>query len=137
MMAAVTAYAFTGVRLHAWRPPERRRRHILSMVAMLASAFVIAWLLNHGSFARRLHHLQSQAQVQPTPKGAGTQATGVGGRSARVRWDEVAVVAALIAALAAAALATRGARIPRRPWRDWHDAVSLAVDESIDDLRTE
>jgi Domain of unknown function (DUF4129) len=136
LIAAVAAYAFSEARPRAWRRPERRRRHLLSTIAMLASALAIAWLLGHGSFARRLHALQgNRAQAQPAD--GNREAPVVGGRSARLRWDEVAVVAALIAALTAAALATRRTRGPRKPWGDWQEAVSLALDESLDDLRTE
>ncbi len=59
-------------------------------------------------------------------------------RNARLRWDEVAIAAALLAGSAALVVAGRRKRRPPKPWRiRSREAVSAALDFSLDDLRTE
>jgi hypothetical protein len=60
-------------------------------------------------------------------------------RGARLRWDEVAIFAALIAGTAAFVVASRSKKRLRAPsWLSGsQEAVSLALDESLDDLRSE
>ena len=135
LLTAVAVWAVADARLE-WRRPERGRWRVVSMLSMLAASLALAWLLTHGNFARHLHAQQSaRARVEPVPNGSRTQPTAAG-RSAHIRWDEVAIVAAVIVALGAAALATSG-RKPRKPWPSWRETVSHALDESLDDLRTE
>ena len=135
LLTAVAVWAVADARLE-WRRPEHGRWRVVSMLSMLAASLALAWLLTHGNFARHLHAQQSaRARVEPVPNGSRTQPTAAG-RSAHIRWDEVAIVAAVIVALGAAALATSG-RKPRKPWPSWRETVSHALDESLDDLRTE
>jgi len=58
-------------------------------------------------------------------------------RSAQIRWDEVAIVLGLLAALGVAAFAMRKSK-PMKEWQmSSHEEVALALDESLDDLRSE
>jgi hypothetical protein len=135
LVIAIAIYAIADSRLQ-WRRPEGRRWHIATTLSMLAASLALAWLLTHSKFERRLHAQESVgAQVPPTRREVAPQPTAAG-RSARIRWDEVAIVAGLIVALAAAAVAAGGRR-RRKPGPTWQDAVSLALDESLDDLRNE
>ena len=60
-------------------------------------------------------------------------------RPAHIRWDEIAIFAALVAGTAAFVVAGRSKKRLRPP--SWltgsQQAVSLALDESLDDLRNE
>jgi Domain of unknown function (DUF4129) len=93
--------------------------------------------LTHTNFERRLH-AQESLRARAHRGGGGTaQQPTAGGRSAHIRLDEVAIVAALIVALGAAAAAAANGRRRPKPWPTWQEAVSLALDESLDDLRSE
>ncbi len=136
LVIAIAVWAAAGSRLQ-WRRPERRRWHIVTTLLMLAASFALAWLLTHTNFERRLHAQESlRVRVQPGKQGKRGQSPPTAVRSAHIRWDEVAIVAALIVALGAAAVAAQG-RKRRKPWPTWQEAVSLALDESLDDLRNE
>ena len=135
LVTAVAVWAVAGTQLE-WRRPERTRWRVFSTASMLAASLALAWLLAHGSFARHLHAQQSaRTGAQPLANGRRTRPAAAG-RSAHIRWDEVAIVAAVIVALGAAALATSG-RKRWKPWPTWQEAFSHALDESLDDLRTE
>jgi Domain of unknown function (DUF4129) len=135
LVTAVAIWAVAGARLE-WRRPERSRWRVVSTLLMLAASLTLAWFLTHGDFARRLHSQQSaRAHIRPAANGQRAEPAAAG-RSAHIRWDEVAIVAAVIVALGAAALASRG-RSRRKPWPTWQEAVSSALDDSLDDLRTE
>jgi MFS family permease len=136
LVVAIAVWALTGSRLQ-WRRPERRRWHVVTTLLMLAASFALAWLLLHSNFERRLHAQESlRLRIQPGKQGKLSQQPTSAVRSAHIRWDEVAIVAALIVALGAAAAAANG-RKRRRPWPTWQQAVSVALDESLDDLRNE
>jgi uncharacterized protein DUF4129 len=118
--------------------PQPRKWNVLGLVASFAACVVIAillahdhvWLqdLLHGRLAGKAQAAKGQKLTQPSPAHR---------RNARLRWDEVAIVAALLAALGMAGFATRRPRTPSGwPLRS-HDEVALALDESLDDLRTE
>jgi hypothetical protein len=117
--------------------PPRSRWRILSTVvsALLAAAAALIFL--HSDLGQRLQRLN--AQNQPAQQsGARTRKTSPEARNARLRWDEVAVVVALVAGCVVLVAAGKRARRPPRPWRlRSHEAVSLALDESLDDLRNE
>jgi Domain of unknown function (DUF4129) len=135
LVTAVAVWAVAGAQLE-WRRPERGRWRVASTVLMLAASLALAWFLTHGNFARHLHAQQSaRVRIRSGQNGKRAQPTAAG-RSAHIRWDEVAIVAGMIVALGAVALATSG-RKRRKPWPTWQDTVSHALDESLDDLRTE
>jgi Domain of unknown function (DUF4129) len=116
------------------RPPPKG--NLLRSLVLLAIAVLIATLIGHARL--RLHlHSPRPATNAPAAHGRPARGTTPHGRAARLRWDEVAIVAALLAALGIAALASRRTHPPPEwPLRS-HEEVALALDESLDDLRTE
>lgn len=137
-MTLIVAYVVAIQPRGAFRRP-RRRWHLLStLLGILIVGFAVAILL-HSGLAQRLQALhllgKKQAQVSHGLRGA---KAGENARNARLRWDEVAVVFVLVAGVAVLLLASRGAKHAPRPWRlRSQEAVSLALDESLDDLRNE
>jgi Domain of unknown function (DUF4129) len=116
--------------------PQRRRRNLLSSLAMFALSIALAVLLLHSRFEQRLHSLEQGLQAGRQRPGTVKQQPAV--RGARLRWDEVAIAAALLGAAAAFAVAARRTRRPPRAWGfRSREAVSAALDFSIDDLRGE
>jgi len=114
--------------------PQPRKWNLLGALVSFAAAVLIGTLIVH---ARLRLHLHTQ---QPTnaPAANGARAPGtVDRRNARLRWDEVGIVAALLAALGIAAFASRRTHPPREWTLRSHEEVALALDESLDDLRTE
>jgi hypothetical protein len=121
------------------RPPRERSSFWSSVVTLFAGAMV-AWLLVHSGALERLRgfneHLkngqasQSQLPARPPP------AKNV--RDPRLRWDEIGIVVALLAGTAVVLLASRQVKRAPRPLRlSRGEAVSAALDESLDDLRND
>jgi hypothetical protein len=134
----VVAYAVLSRRLVPWQRRSRRWR-VLTTVLTLASSALIAWLLIRHGYFHRLQALE-RGHVGVQKQGPQTHARQVGtaGRNVSIRWGEVLVVAALVAGAAIFLFARRPTRRPSRPWRlPPQEAVSLALDESLDDLRNE
>jgi hypothetical protein len=131
----VTVIAVAAVKPDAHDRPSTGRRYFTSMLA-LAGALAIAWLLAHARFERALQQLnlnpggQSQTTHHPRKPPPGT-------RGARIRWDEVAIVLTLLAAGGLVVGLRRRGRMPALPHFGAQETVSLALDESLDDLRTE
>jgi Domain of unknown function (DUF4129) len=136
-IAVVAVVAASTTRASRARP-QPRKWNVLGLLVSFVACVVIAillahdhvWLqhLLHGRLAGKGQAAKGQGATQPTPARA---------RNAHLRWDEVAIVAALLAALGVAGFAARRPRTPRAwPLRS-HEEVALAVDESLDDLRTE
>jgi hypothetical protein len=121
------------------RTPQRRS-NLLSTVVMLVAAIAFSLLISRHSFLERLRQLEQQANKkhqsgQTLPKAAPEPA---GTRNPRMRWDEIGIVIALLAGTAVVLVASRRRRHPRPPWRLGREQeVSLALDESIDDLRSD
>jgi hypothetical protein len=137
-MTLVVAYAISLQRPGPFKP-HRRPWYLLSTLLSVMLVAVAALIFLHSGLARRLHDLhvrlgeQSQGPAGKRPLGSTKDA-----RNARVRWDEIAVVLVLVGGVAVLLLASSGAKRAPRPWRSRsQDAVSLALDESLDDLRTE
>ena len=118
-------------------PVQRGRWHLLSSFVAFAAALLVAELILHSQFQNRLasflqQHPQKpgQGQITQNPEGK------VGGRNARVRWDEIAVVLVLVGGVATYVFVTRTRRKPLAALlQRRREAVSLALDESLDDLR--
>jgi hypothetical protein len=134
----VVAYALALQRPGEFRPHRRRWRLLSTLVSVILTAVAVSILL-HGDLGRRLRALD--LRVNPGRQAAdGTQLSKAAGnsRNAHVRWDEITVVLVLVAGCAVLLVAGRGAKRTRRPWRlGSQEAVSLALDESLDDLRHE
>jgi hypothetical protein len=122
-------------------PPRRGRWHLLSSFVALAGAILISFLLIHSGFIKRLQQLEqnlnknqpSQSQdtrQRPPPKNV---------RNPHLRWDEIGVFLALLLGTAAIVYATRRTTRPgaRRLSLGREQRVAEALDESIDDLRTD
>jgi hypothetical protein len=124
------------------RPAEAQSRrghwHIFSSMLMLAVAAGVAVLILHSKFEQRLKQLEARGNPPAASQRGAPGTIPPSARGARLRWDEVAVAAALLAGSAALVLATRRKRRPPRPWRiRSREAVSAALDFSLDDLRSE
>ncbi|HLX19256.1 MAG TPA: DUF4129 domain-containing protein [Gaiellaceae bacterium] len=137
-VAAALLFVFGLLGSKPARPRQQRARlHPLQFVLTIVAALVIGYFLLHAHF----HHVSPPK----TPGANGANGTGnaaprkasVRARGARLRWDEVAIVAALLAAAGVAAFASRN----RRQLKEWrfrpHDDIADALDESLDDLRLE
>ncbi|MGH2999515.1 MAG: DUF4129 domain-containing protein, partial [Gaiellaceae bacterium] len=123
-----------------WSTPTGRPRFsILQFVLSMVVALLFAFVVLHARFnflgnkkqqkGQLTHALTPDQKDHPNPASI---------RSARLRWDEVAIVAALLAAAGVAAFASRKAK-PVKPWRlrSQEEEIALALDESLDDLRTD
>lgn len=120
--------------------PQRGRWHVFATLLSFAASVGIAVLLLHTGFLERLQRLEQQHLRQPPPGQVhrGQQKTPKNVRNARVRWDEVGVFAALVLGLAIAGIAARRGRGAPRPFRfGRNEAVTQAIDDSIDDLRND
>jgi len=141
IVVAVVVWGLAGARRdRTWKRPSRN--HLLSYFLAVAAGAAIATLLLHNSrFMQRLRAAAQQAnRPQSSQPGARPGKIPASTRGAHLRWDEVAVVAALLAGAAGLAYAGR-TRVPSRQTPSWRrrrqEAVSVALDESLDDLRKE
>jgi Domain of unknown function (DUF4129) len=137
-MTVALVVTLSFVRPARGKGPAPARHYFISMLS-LAGALVLAWALVHSGFEKRLQKLEQQPkhpagqtqQAAPPPASRNV-------RGARLRWDEVAIVLGLLAAAGAVVVVMRSrARLPASLGRASHRAVSLALDESLDDLRSE
>ncbi|MGH3008707.1 MAG: DUF4129 domain-containing protein [Gaiellaceae bacterium] len=140
VLAAITVWALT-----ARSPVQRKRARRSSLLALLLfwlTAALLVWALASNGFLRRLHHLEKRLNVfqplsKPPPTGPAVKG-GTRGHSAQLRWDEVAIVFALLGALGVAAFVAGRRRPAPGQWRFASQAaVFAALDESLDDLRSE
>jgi Domain of unknown function (DUF4129) len=140
LMVAFVGYIVLSQRRTAGGPPRRGRWHLVSVLIMLAASALISWLILSSGFIQRYKNVTQHLQLNP---GAGRppnahRAAPKDVRNARLRWDEVAVVVALLGGAALVVLAGRGARKTPRAWQfGRQEAVSAALDESLDDLRND
>jgi hypothetical protein len=135
----IVVYALALQRRGTFKP-HRRRWHLLSTLLSVLITGVLILILLRTDLERRLRDLNVRAQPAQQTSGARQLPKNVrDARNAHVRWDEIAVVLVLVGGCAVLLIAGKGAkRPPRPPWRlRSHEAVSLALDESLDDLRSE
>jgi hypothetical protein len=118
--------------------PQPRKWNVLGLLVSFAACVLIAILVAHNHvWLQHLLHGQLAGKEQAARGRSATPPAPAHARNVRLRWDEVAIVAALLTALGIAAFAARRPRTPRAwPLRS-HEEVALALDESLDDLRTE
>jgi Domain of unknown function (DUF4129) len=137
-LAVALVVTLSFVRPARGKGPAPARHYFVSMLS-LAGALVLAWALVHSGFEKRLQQLEQQPKHPSGPTQTATHppaSTNV--RGAHLRWDEVAIVLGLLVAAGAVVAVTRSrARLPASRGRASHRAVSLALDESLDDLRSE
>jgi uncharacterized protein DUF4129 len=137
-IAVVFLWSLAGAR---WNRPPRVRPvfGLREFLVSFAASLLFGWLLLHA----HLHFpakpkANNGAQTTKTAPGlVPGEPSANGRRGARLRWDEIAIVAALLGAAGVAAFASRHAK-PTKEWRfRSHEDVVLALDESLDDLRRE
>jgi Domain of unknown function (DUF4129) len=122
-----------------WSKPgrQRGRMNLVQLVAMLCASLLLGWALAHAHLHFRPKSAQSNSPPTRAAKTGAREPVAADRRNARLRWDEVAIVAALLAAAGVAMFATRRTR-PAKEWRfRSHEEIAVALDESLDDLRTE
>ena len=138
VMLAVVAYAVLGQRV-AGGPPRRGRWHLVSTLAALAVAVLVAVALLHTSFLKRFQKAAQQHVAKPQSSPSSTPfATPRNVRNPNLRWDEIGIFIVLVAGTAVVLFASRRTKRAPRPWRIGRNReVSLAIDESIDDLRND
>jgi cell division protein FtsB len=139
LMLAVMIWALFSERTGSADRPKPRS-HLVSTLVMFVVAIALSALISRHSFLDRLQQLEQRANTsnqtgqtlpKPQPEPAAT-------RNPRLRWDEIGIVIALLAGTAVVLVASRQTRRPVRPWRFGREQeVSLALDESIDDLRSD
>src|SRR5262249_30250672 len=119
-------------------PPRRGRWSLTSTLIMIAGAALLAYLVSTSQFERRLRNLQHQpANAEPRVPPAHVPHPPKDLRNARIRWDEIAIVLVLVAAIGVYFYVTRTPRRGIRPLARRRDAVSQALDDSLDDLRND
>ena len=134
----IVAYALALQRPGPFRPQRSRWRLLSTLLSMLITGAAVLIFL-HGDLGKRLRALNALANPAQQ-SGAGRRVPKPIGdaRNAHVRWDEIAVVLVLVAGSAVLLVAGKRTQRTPRPWRlRSRDAVSLALDESLDDLRNE
>ena len=139
--AALVVLFLYVVRANATGMPvqQRSRWQLLSTLLTFAAFMLVAELIFHSHFQR---NLAAFLQQHPQKPGQGQVQTADGknahGRNAKVRWDEVAVVLVIVGGIAAYFLVTRARRQQLAPLLTRRrQAVSRALDESLDDLRSD
>jgi hypothetical protein len=139
VMLGVVLYSFlTQQKVGA--APRRGRWHLLGALTAFMGALVIAWVLVHTGFVQRLHNFEKQlAQRQHSTQSANKSGKqNKNARNPQLRWDEISVFIVLIAGTAIVLYAGRRTKRTPRPWVFGRkEEVSLAIDESIEDLRTD
>ena len=138
LVLAVFLYAVRTER--AGRKQPRSRMYIVSLVLMIAASVLIAGAIANSKFEKRLRDAERKAQSTATPQAHNSDPTIAKGknlRNARIRWDEIAIVLVLIGGIGVYLYMTRDARRSLRPLQRRRDAVSRALDDSIDDLRND
>jgi uncharacterized protein DUF4129 len=140
LLAASTVYIVLIQRWSTGGPPRHGRWHLVSTLIVLAASALISWAILSSNFIQRYkkaaQHLQANTAAGRPP--SSNKAVPKDVRNARLRWDEIAVVVALLGGAALVVLAGRGARKAPRAWQfGGREAVSLALDESLDDLRAD
>jgi hypothetical protein len=135
-MLIVMIWALFSERPNTWRAPQRRSS-LLATLVMVASSALAAYLISQTSFVQRLRNLEAQlGDQQQAEQTRNPRSEQESTRNPRLRWDEIGIVVALLAGTAVVLLATRQARrTPRRRALGREETLSLALDESIDDLR--
>jgi len=136
-IAVVVVWSLLGAKPD--KPAQNRPKfNLVQLLFSLAASLLLGWFLLHAHFHRPAKAKTTKsAKPGAAGKGAANEPNPSVLRGARLRWDEVAIVAALLAAAGVAAFAGRSAKSMRPLWRRSQDEVALALDESLDDLRSE
>jgi hypothetical protein len=119
--------------------PRRSNMALWSTLLAMSLAVGLGAIVLRSTEGRRLRHaveLGTRQGQQAQPKRARHDPAA---RPARLRWDEILLIAALLAGAGAVVVATRPRGRPlARPWRERpQEALAAVLDQSLDDLRTE
>lgn len=139
-MFAIATWTLLRTRTSGFAPPQGRFGVISGMLMMFAAAGM-AVLFLHSGLAKKIRELQQRAQAQGKQGNSLNTHTGdknPAAHQARLRWDEVALIAVLLGgALGIAVLAHRGRKLPRSFQLRRQEAVAMTLDDSLDDLNAE
>jgi hypothetical protein len=117
---------------------NRPKYNLVQLLFSLAASLLLGWFLLHAHFHRPPKAKTTKSAKPGAPgKVTANKPNPAVLRGARLRWDEVAIVATLLAAAGVAAFAGRSAKPMKPLWRRSQDEVALSLDESLDDLRSE
>jgi hypothetical protein len=124
------------------QPIARARRRPLAAILFLTICGLMGWLLVSKGFEKRFRQWEQRLHLiqRANQRDAGTPGGkhGKGQRGVELRWDEIAIVLALLGALGVAAFVASRRRPVQGTWAFGSQAaVSAALDESLDDLRSE
>lgn len=114
-----------------------KSRELRALVTLILVAALVAFVARHIHLNPHHHHKATASPVGGLPSIFGSPSGS--GRQVRFQWGELVVVLGLLLALAVAAVVTRS-RLgsgTRRPRRSSPEALTAALDESLDDLRTD
>ena len=129
--------AASMARLGARKGPRSFRSHLLVSMAVLTLTVMLGTVIGRHLDLSRLHLHQPQA-AQTGPVGQGrNQRPAPGTRAVRFRWDELAIVLGLLLVVGAIVAVRRSRPDPRTGRETAPEALAAALDESIDDLRTD
>jgi hypothetical protein len=144
MFLMVVAFAsLTQYRRGLQKRESFHRRTIRTLAFLIVALLLGSFLARHGVLQRLLHlrrHTTTTTQIQTLPTGNGKHhpQPAAAPKPAHFRWDELAVVLGLLLVLGVLVAATRtrlGKEGDRR--RDAPEALAAALDESLDDLRSD
>ena len=138
-MTLITIYAFAGMRGRRWEQPNRRW-HVISMLLTLAGAALFAYYLQRSHFLATLHKFEQHHAGSGSQTPTGKQIPkGAHARAARLRWDEIVLIALLLGGMVVVALMNRSRRMlrPLPRLRSKREALARALDDSLDDLRSD
>jgi hypothetical protein len=126
------------VRRAPGKPRSFFQDRMIITIATLVLFAMFGTILARHHFLARLHLPEQQGQLNPTtpvPRGRSIANT----RSPQLRWDEIAIVLGVLLVVAAIYGVLSSRREPRlfRPPPETPEAIAAALDESLDDLRTD
>jgi hypothetical protein len=120
-------------------PPRRGRWNLLTALLSFLASLLLAYLISTSTFIHRFQHAAQQPRPQPQPGGQvrSTPASSKNLRDARIRWNEVVIVLIIVGGIGAYAVLSRPQRRALRTVRRSRRALAAALDESLDDLRSD
>jgi hypothetical protein len=140
VMLGIVVYALAGQRVRKGAPPRGQWNLVTAVLAFVATLLLITVLI-HTGFVEKLQRFEQQLAQRQRP---GVQPDGrsikpgSNVRNPHLRWDEIAIFVVLIAGTAIVLYAGRKTKRPPKQWLFGRKhGVSLAIDESIDDLRND